>query len=166
VSGDPAPAPADPLLLRLEIAAFHADYCAALDEGRIADWPRFFTADALYRIAARENEEAGLPVGLVYCEGRAMLEDRALAIAKTLMFAPRYLRHYVTNVRVLGHEGGIIIAAANYLVLQTLVDQRTTIHQAGRYADRFVREGQHLLLRERHCVYDTLVIDNALVLPV
>ena len=153
-------------LLRLEIEAFHAAYCAALDEDRIADWPRFFTADALYRITARENEDAGLAVGLVYCEGRAMLEDRALAIAKTEMFAPRYLRHYVTNVRILGVEAGVIAAAANYLVLQTLVDERTTIHQAGRYSDRFVRDGEHLLLRERHCVYDTLLIDNALVMPV
>jgi len=164
VSGDPA-LPAD-LLLRLEIEAFHAAYCAALDEGRLAQWPRFFTADALYRITARENEDAGLPVGLVYCEGRAMLEDRALALAKTEMFAPRYLRHYVSNVRVLGIEAGVISAAANYLVVQTLVDRPTTIHQAGRYADRFVRAGEHLLLCERHCVYDTLVIDNALVLPV
>ena len=161
-TGDPAAS----LLLRLELEAFHASYCAALDEGRIAEWPSFFTDDALYRITARENEEAGLPVGLVYCEGRAMLEDRALAIAKTEMFAPRYLRHYVTNLRVLGVANGVIAAAANYLVLQTLVDRPTTIHQAGRYRDRFVRVGEHLLLRERHCVYDTLLIDNALVLPV
>ena len=161
-----APASAETLLLRLEVEAFHAAYCAALDEGRIADWPRFFTEDALYRITARENEDAGLPVGLVYCEGRAMLEDRAFALAKTEMFAPRYLLHYVTNIRILGIEDGVIAAAANYLVLQTLVDERTAIHQAGRYSDRFVRAGQRLLLRERHCVYDTLLIDNALVMPV
>jgi 3-phenylpropionate/cinnamic acid dioxygenase small subunit len=153
-------------LLRLEIDEFHAAYCAALDEDRIADWPRFFAADAIYRITARENEDAGLPVGLVYCEGRAMIEDRALAISKTAMFAPRYLRHFVTNVRVLGTDAATITAAANYLVLQTLVDERTTIQQAGRYFDRFVRVEGHLLLRERHCVYDTLLIDNALVMPV
>ncbi len=51
-------------------------------------------------------------------------------------------------------------------MLQTLVDERTTLHQAGRYYDRFVRAGRRLLLRERHCVYDTLLIDNALVMPV
>jgi anthranilate 1,2-dioxygenase small subunit len=153
-------------LLRVEVEEFHAAYCAALDEDRIADWPRFFTADAIYRITARENQDAGFPVGLVYCEGRAMIEDRALAIAKTAMFAPRYLRHYVTNVRVLGTEAGVVSAAANYLVLQTLVDERTTIQQAGRYLDRFVRIEGHLLLRERHCVYDTLLIDNSLVMPV
>jgi anthranilate 1,2-dioxygenase small subunit len=159
---DPAAARAH----RLEIEEFHGEYCAALDEGRIADWPAFFTEDAIYRITGRENADAGLPVGLVYCEGRGMLRDRALAIAKTEMFAPRYLLHYVTNLRVLGVADGIVAAQANYLVLQTLVDEKTTIHQAGSYFDRFARAGGHLLLRERHCVYDTLLIDNSLVMPV
>jgi anthranilate 1,2-dioxygenase small subunit len=152
--------------LRLDIEEFHAAYCAALDEDRIADWPGFFTEDAIYRITARENADAGLPVGLIYCEGMGMLRDRALAIAKTLMFAPRYLRHYVTNVRVLDEADGVIAAQANYLVLQTLVDEKTTIHQAGTYLDRFAQAGGRLLLRERVCVYDTLIIDNSLVMPV
>ena len=152
--------------LRAEIEAFHAEYCAALDEDRIADWPGFFTDDAVYRITARENAAAGLPVGLVYCEGMGMLRDRALAIAKTEMFAPRYLLHHVSNVRVLSDADGIVAARANYLVLQTLVDEPTTLHQAGRYYDRFRRAAGRLLLRERHCVYDTLLIDNSLVLPV
>lgn len=153
--------------LRLEIEEFNAEYCAALDEGRIDDWPSFFTDDAIYRITGRENADAGLPVGLVYCEGRGMLRDRALAIAKTAMYAPRYLRHLVSNVRVLGVDADKVIAAeANYIVLQTLVDEKTTIQQAGRYVDRFAREGGRLRLRERHCIYDSLLIDNSLVMPV
>jgi anthranilate 1,2-dioxygenase small subunit len=152
--------------LRFEIEAFHAEYCAVLDAGQIEAWPSFFTADAVYRITGRENADAGLPVGLVYCEGLGMIRDRAFAIAHTAMFAPRYLLHYVANTRILGLDGGVIAAQSNYLVLQTLVDEKTTIHQAGRYFDRFVREGDGLLLKERHCVYDTLLIDNSLVLPV
>jgi anthranilate 1,2-dioxygenase small subunit len=151
---------------RAEIEEFNAEYCAALDENRIADWPAFFTADALYRITARENADADLPVGLVYCEGHGMLRDRALAIEKTSMFAPRYLLHQVSNIRVLAIAGETVAAQANYLVLQTLVDEKTTIHQAGRYYDRFERADRRLLLRERHCVYDTLLIDNSLVMPV
>ncbi len=153
--------------LRAEIEAFNVEYCAALDEGRLADWPGFFTEDALYRITARENADADLPVGLVYCEGMGMLRDRALSIEKTAMFAPRYLLHYVSNLRLLAADAaGAVSAQANYLVLQTLVDEKTTIHQAGRYFDRFDRQGGRLLLRERHCVYDTLLIDNSLVYPV
>ena len=153
--------------LRREIEEFHAEYCYVLDNGKIEEWPRFFTEDALYRITARENAEAGLPVGLVYCEGLAMIKDRAFAIAHTAMFAPRYLRHMVTNLRVTGRDAqGLISAEANYLMLQTLVDEDTGILQAGRYFDRFLRASAGLLLRERHCVYDTLRIDNSLVYPV
>lgn len=108
-----------------------------------------------------------MPVGLVYCEGLAMIKDRAFAIERTAMFAPRYLQHMVSNVRITGKEtDGTITAEANYLVLQTLVDEFTEIHQAGRYFDRFVEEGGQLLLKERHCVYDTLRINNSLVYPV
>jgi 3-phenylpropionate/cinnamic acid dioxygenase small subunit len=153
--------------LRAEIEEFHGEYCAALDESRLDDWVNFFSPDAVYRITARENADADLPVGLVYCEGVGMLRDRAVAIAKTAMFAPRYLQHYVSNTRILGvSDDGAVSAQANYLLLQTLVDERTTIHQAGRYFDRFVRAEGRLLLRERHCVYDSLLLDNSLVLPV
>jgi anthranilate 1,2-dioxygenase small subunit len=153
--------------LRLEIEAFNAEYAAVLDDGRLEDWPEFFTDDAVYVVNARENEDAGLPAGLVYSEGKGMLRDRAFAIANTAMFGPRYLRHYIANTRVLGHDEGVITAAANYMVLQTLIDAPTTILQAGRYRDRFVRAADgRLFLKERRCVYDSLLIDNALVLPV
>ena len=94
-----------------------------------------------------------------------MLRDRAFAIAKTQMFAPRYLQHMVANVRVLT-AAEPIKAQANYLLLQTLMEGPTTIHQAGRYYDSFVRVDGRLLLKERQCVYDTLLIANDLVYPV
>ena len=159
--------PAQARALRVEIEEFHAEYCAALDENHIEAWSDFFTADALYRVTGRENADLDMPVGLIYCEGVGMLRDRATAIAKTEMFAPRYLQHHVSNLRILGIDAdGTVAARANYLVLQTLVDEKTTIHQAGCYFDRFGRQDGRLLLRERHCVYDTRLLDNSLVLPV
>jgi anthranilate 1,2-dioxygenase small subunit len=153
--------------LRLEIEEFNSDYAAVLDACKIEDWPRFFTEDAVYRITGRENWDAGLPVGLVYCEGTGMLRDRALAISKTTMFAPRALLHQVTNVRVLGRDpSGEIKATANYALFETLVDEKTVLQQVGRYHDRFVRSPDGLRLKERHCVYDSLMIDTALVFPV
>ncbi len=168
----PAAQPVAPTLselreIRLEIEEFNADYAAVLDAGRVEEWPRFFTEDALYRITGRENADANLPVGLVYCEGMAMLRDRALAISKTTMFAPRYLLHQVTNTRVLAVEAsGEIAAEANYALYETLVDEKTTLQQVGRYRDRFRRQDGRLLLKERHCIYDSLIIDTALIYPV
>jgi 3-phenylpropionate/cinnamic acid dioxygenase small subunit len=163
-SGGPSPSLRE---LRLEIEEFNSDYAAVLDAGRVEEWPRFFTEDAVYRITGRENADAGLPVGLVYCEGIAMIRDRALAIAKTTMFAPRYLLHQVSNVRVLDlSPSGEIKASANYALFETLVDEKTALQQVGRYHDRFVRREGELRLKERICVYDSLMIDTALVFPV
>jgi 3-phenylpropionate/cinnamic acid dioxygenase small subunit len=161
--------PADPKAtreMRLEIEEFHSDYCWTLDCGKLEDWPSYFTEDAVYRITARENADANLPVGLVYADSRAMIRDRAFAVQHTQMYAPRTMQHFVTNVRVLEVNGDTIKAQSNYLLLQTLVDGPTTIHQAGRYYDTFVRSGGKLLLKDRQCVYDTVLIANDLVMPV
>ena len=152
--------------LRLEIEEFHAAYCWTLDCGDVEHWPEYFTDDAVYRITARENADAGLPVGLVYADSKAMIRDRAFALKHTQMYAPRTLQHFVTNVRVLAAKGDAIKAQSNYLLLQTLVDGPTTIQQSGRYYDSFVRAQGKLKLKERQCIYDTVLIANDLVLPV
>ncbi len=154
---------------RLDIEDFNAEYCAVLDDGHLDDWPAFFEEDAFYNITSRENFDLGLPVGLIYCEGRAMMQDRALAITKTAMFGPRYLRHYITNTRVTDiDEAGVISATANYILVETVAESpKGRLHQAGRMIDKFVRQQDGgLLLRSRLCVYDTLLVPNALVLPV
>ena len=160
------PDPRETREVRLEIEEFHAEYCWTLDCGDVERWPEYFTDDAVYRITARENADAGLPVGLVYADSRAMIRDRAFAIKHTQMYAPRTMQHLVTNVRVLEVKGDAIKAQSNYLLLQTLVDGPTTIQQSGRYYDTFARKGGKLLLKERQCIYDTVLIANDLVLPV
>ena len=149
------------------IERFNTDYCRALDDGRLHDWVEFFTEDACYVVSGRENHDAKLPVGLVYCEGKGMLKDRALAILETSMFAPRYLRHFVTNTYAEPQDDGTIVAGANYMLTQVLMDQpTTTLHQVGCYLDRFVFENGELKLQERRAIYDNLLLNNDLVYPV
>jgi anthranilate 1,2-dioxygenase small subunit len=156
------------LLLHREIEDFNSAYAAALDDGRLTDWAEMFTDDAFYLIISRENADRGLPVGLVYCENKGMIYDRAFAVEKTEMFAPRYLRHIIGNTQVLGEEpNGDVRARANYVVVQVLFDRpEAKLHQVGVYHDKFRRVGEHLKLAERRCVYDNLLVDNALCLPV
>lgn len=152
--------------LRFEIEEFHAEYAAALDRFDLDRWVGFFADDAVYHVLARDNEEAGLPLGLIYCEGKAMLKDRAYAILNTEMFAPRYLQLSVTNTRVLSVDGPLIGAEANYQLFETLVEEPTRVQQVGKYRDVFERTGEALLLKRRTCVYDSVTIDNCLVFPV
>jgi anthranilate 1,2-dioxygenase small subunit len=156
------------LLLHHEIHNFNAAYAAALDEQRLTDWVEMFTDDAFYVVISRENADKGLPVGLIYCDSKAMIYDRAFALEKTAMFAPRYLRHIIGNLQVLEQNGHPSIRArANYALIQVLYDRPDAkLHQVGVYHDVFRRVNGGLKLAERKCVYDNLLVDNALCLPV
>ncbi|MET0537368.1 MAG: aromatic-ring-hydroxylating dioxygenase subunit beta [Xanthobacteraceae bacterium] len=156
------------LLLHHEIHNFNATYAAALDEQRLTDWVEMFTDDAFYVVISRENADKGLPVGLIYCDSKAMIYDRAFALEKTAMFAPRYLRHIIGNLQVLEQSGQPSIRArANYALIQVLYDRPDAkLHQVGVYHDVFRRVNGELKLAERKCVYDNLLVYNALCLPV
>jgi anthranilate 1,2-dioxygenase small subunit len=156
------------LLLHHEIEQFNARYATALDEQRLPDWVEMFADDAFYLVTSRENADQRLPVGLIYCEGKAMIRDRAFALEKTSMFAPRYLRHIIGNLVVTGEQvDGDIRAQANYVVFQVLFDRPdATLHQIGSYHDVFCRTDAGLKLKERRCIYDNLLVPNALCIPV
>jgi anthranilate 1,2-dioxygenase small subunit len=100
------------------------------------------------------------------CEGKGMLKDRAFAIANTEMYAPRYTQHHISMVRVLSIEDGVITAEANYLIFETLIDEPTRLLQAGRYHDTFVERDGKLLIKERDCIFDTVMVPNCVVFPV
>ncbi len=77
------------------------------------------------------------------------------------------LRHYNSNLRITALDSdGTVHASANYLAIETLMEDKSRILQAGRYQDIFVRRDGRLLIQERHCIYDTLTIRNALIYPV
>ena len=152
--------------LRAEIDAFHGEYCAALDANDVERWPDFFSEDARYRVTSRENALLDMPVGLVYCEGRDMIRDRALAVAHSQMFAPRHMLHVLGITRVLEESSGTIVSQTPFILLQTLIEGPSTVHLAGTYFDRFVRQGESLLLADRQVVHDTEVLATALAYPV
>jgi anthranilate 1,2-dioxygenase small subunit len=155
------------LLLRAEIEAFNADYAARLDRQDLTAWVECFTQDAFYVVISRENFERNHPVGLIYCEGKAMIADRAFALLKTAMYGPRYLRHMISNLTITPQPDGTTHARANFVVFEVLTDRPDArILQVGEYRDIFVREDNTLKLRERRCIYDNLLIPTALCLPV
>lgn len=152
--------------LRAEIDSFHVEYCAALDANDIERWPSFFSKDASYRITSRQNALLNMPVGLMYCEGLDMIIDRALAIAHSQMFAPRHMLHVLGITRVLRETDSTISSQTPFILMQTLVEGPSTVHLAGIYHDRFVREADQLLIGDRQVVHDTEILDTALAYPV
>jgi anthranilate 1,2-dioxygenase small subunit len=155
-----------PVADRLGLSDFYTECAAALDEGRHGEWPDFFTPQGLYRIIPRENHELGLPLAVMHCEGQGMMRDRVAAIADAMMARPRSLRRFISGVRALRVDGQRLHAQANVLLVETLQGRMTQILLSARFIDTFERHGSRLLLAERLCVYDSLLLSDSLVEPV
>jgi anthranilate 1,2-dioxygenase small subunit len=168
--------------LFVEIQRRDADYAAAIDSGDLAAWVEMFTDDGLYLAQPRENADRGLPLATIRCEGKGMLRDRVLAIQKTMVFTPRYVRHVISapHINQAGNEPEIVKTApqvsqqtspqtlqstSNFVVFQTLHMQPTQILATGEYRDVWQRNGDLLLLKERRAVFDTELVPNSLIYP-
>ena len=153
-------------ITRAELRDFYEDVAACLDAEALADFPSFFTEDAKYQILSRENHDQGLEHAPMFCLGRAMIEDRVMATIEAALYQPRSLRHFISGIVILGEEGGETRVQANFLIVESLVEQEPQILMVGRYLDRMVREEGALRFRERTCVYDNYRIRTTLVIPV
>src|SRR6267143_6779959 len=97
------------------VERLHARYAHALDEGRLEDWPDFFTENGRYRITTAENEARGLPLPVLYAEGRAMLTDRVASLRHANIYEPQRYRHMVSAALVEAESEGTVKSVANFL---------------------------------------------------
>lgn len=153
--------------LRFALETLLADYVAILDGGDIERWPDFFTEDGVYKIIPLENYERDLPMAVMFCDSRGMLVDRVTAIRRTLLFAPRALRHITSSMRIEGSdEAGGVRVQTNYVVFENTPDVSNRVFNVGRYLDRVVVEAGRLRYAEKLCVFDTSVVPTSLIYPI
>lgn len=151
---------------QLRLETLYADYAAALDDGPLEAWPRLFSDPCLYRIIPRDNFDAGLPLAIMRCESRGMLEDRVRAVQETIMHEPRYLRHQITNVRGEHTASGRVAASASYVVFEVLPDALPRILSVGRYLDSVeIDRDQVWRFADKLVVYDSVLVPNTIVYP-
>lgn len=150
---------------REALEAFYVEYYAVLASLDLATWPAFFSEDCLYRVTTRENHAAGRPVGLIHCEGRAMVRDRAQAVMQSQVFRPRRLRYFSSGLRILSDDGHCLRTTSAYLLVQTVVDEAPRVVDCGESLDLLLRTASGLRFRERVCVRDSEVVLTSLVYP-
>lgn len=153
-------------MLQLQVDQLNAAYASALDERRFDEWPGFFLEDAMYKVQARENFDRGLPLALIALESRGMMKDRVYGVTQTIYHAPYYTRHVVGPALVLGDEGGVVRAQANYAVFRTRPGDASEVYNVGRYMDEIVRTTEGLRFKSRTCVYDSEMVLNSLIYPI
>ena len=151
------------LELQLAVEQLHARYAHALDAGRLEEWPEFFTENGRYRIATAENEERGLPLSVLYAEGRAMLRDRVASLRHANIYEPQRYRHMVSAVLIEKQSNGVVKSTANFVVIRIMQDGATLVFATGRYVDRIALPD--MKYEERVVICDSQRFDTLLAIP-
>ena len=146
-----------------EVEELHARYAHALDDDRLEDWPNFFTERGVYRVTTAENEERGLPLPVLYAEGRPMLRDRVQSLRHANIYEPQRYRHIVSSI-LIKEISGKITSTASFLVVRIMQNGETMLFASGRYVDRIVLKPEPLY-EERVVICDSRRFDTLLAIP-
>ena len=149
--------------LQLAVERLHARYAHALDSDQLETWPDFFTENGRYRITTAENEARGLPLPVLYAEGRAMLADRVASLRHANIYEPQRYRHMVSAVLVERESDRLIKSTANFLVVRVMENGEALLFASGLYVDQITLPD--LKYAERVVICDSRRFDTLLAIP-
>ncbi len=149
--------------LQRDVERLHARYVHALDSDQLEAWPEFFTENGRYRITTAENEARGLPLPVLYAEGRAMLNDRIASLRHANIYEPQRYRHMVSAVLVDRESDRLVKSTANFLVVRIMDNGESLLFASGRYVDRITLPD--LKYEERVVICDSRRFDTLLAIP-
>ncbi len=149
----------------LGVHALLAEYGGLLDLGRYDDWLGLFAATCRYSVMPRENYDAGLPVALILCDSRAMLEDRIQALREANKYNIHIDRHIIGLPRIVTEQAGGIEIEAPFAVYQTDQEGETRLFVTGLYRDRLQRAGDALRIADKLVLLDTSAVPTLLATP-
>jgi anthranilate 1,2-dioxygenase small subunit len=151
--------------VRAQIEELLARYSHAIDNDALEAWPDFFLADGQYLLTTRENHRQGWPVGVMYCDGRDMMQDRVTALRQAIVFEPHVYRHIVGSVLVGAEADGSYTVESNFHILRIGAEGTIITFGCGRYLDEIVADDGEMRFRKRTVVLDSSRIDTLLVIP-
>ena len=149
-------------------AAIHdllADYGALLDGEKYDEWLGLFAAECRYNVMPRENFDRGLPAALIFCDSRAMLEDRIRALREANKFNIHKDRHLIGLPRIIGSEADGLEIEAPFAVYQTDQEGETRLFATGLYRDRLAAGRDGPRIRDKLILLDTFAVPSLLATP-
>jgi anthranilate 1,2-dioxygenase small subunit/terephthalate 1,2-dioxygenase oxygenase component beta subunit len=150
----------------LEIAALNGASAAAIDSGRLEDWPEFFDQQCLYKVTTADNHEKGYQAGLIYADSRAMLVDRIAALREANIYERQRYRHILGLPVVTAQADDGVSAETSFLIVRTMRDGQMMVFAAGVYLDKLRRDKSGAWrYAERIVVCDSQRVDTLLAIP-
>ena len=154
-----------PQEVRQRLEDFLAGYCHQIDDGDIDSWPGFFAERCVYEITTRQNVDAGLPIGIMYCEGRGMLEDRIKAMKTANIFEQHVYCHLTGRPEIREEGPASYSLRSNFAIYRTMYTGAAELFATGKYLDTVsLAEGEPFFTR-RKVVLDSRSLDTLLVIP-
>lgn len=138
-----------------------AEYGALIDAAKFDEWLDLFAKECRYQVVPRENFDRGLPAALMFCDSRAMLEDRIRALRDANKYNIHIDRHIIGLPRILA--SGVI--EAPFSVYQTDQEGESRLFATGLYRDRLEAVGQRLKIRDKLVLLDTFAVPSLLAAP-
>jgi anthranilate 1,2-dioxygenase small subunit len=148
---------------RAEVCDLLAEYGALIDMAKFDEWLDLFAEECRYQIVPRENFDRGLPAALVFCDSRAMLEDRVMALREANKYNIHNDRHVIGVPRLLGADG--LAVEAPFAIYQTDQEGATHLFATGLYRDRLERGAGGLKIRDKLVLLDTFAVPTLLATP-
>ena len=146
---------------RTSLYDLFAEYGALIDAGQYDEWLGLFAGECRYRIIPRENFDRGLQAALIFCDSRAVLEDRIRALRQANKYNIHIDRHVIGLPRL--RDDGV--AEAPFAVYQTDQEGETRLFATGLYCDRLDAVGPRLKFCDKLILLDTFAVPSLLATP-
>jgi anthranilate 1,2-dioxygenase small subunit len=150
---------------RIAVHDLLAEYGALLDSAKYDEWLGLFAQECRYYVMPRENHDRGLPTALIFCDSRAVLEDRIRALREANKYNIHIDRHLIGLPRLLAPESEQLVAEAPFAVFQTDQEGSTRLFATGLYRDRLEPAEGGLKIRDKLVLLDTFAVPTLLATP-
>jgi 3-phenylpropionate/cinnamic acid dioxygenase small subunit len=143
-------------------------YAFAIDRKDMSGWLACFAEDGSYLCQTRENFQDGLPVGYMWDDRYARLQDRVKTINEVWAgTAEDYQpRHLLQCLSIADAGSGLIDAVSNFVVFYTTNRGDSQILTTGEYHDRVRITGDQASFVSKKAILDQITVPRYLVYPI
>ncbi|HLU19025.1 MAG TPA: aromatic-ring-hydroxylating dioxygenase subunit beta [Pusillimonas sp.] len=150
----------------LKAERLYATHAQVICDNELEKWPELYTQECRYRLISRVNYERNLPMCVILAESRGALIDRVTAIRNTLVYAPRYVTHLVSNVRIVKQDANLLHTRSQFVVYFTQTDGNPRVQLLGRSFDQIDTSQSEWLFAARDVVFDNELVPGSIVHPI
>lgn len=148
-----------PAVTRAQVEDFLYYEAALLDEWRLDEWLGLLTDDARYEVPSNDRPDAD-PTNTLFtvADDIARIRARVTRLKDKnahAEFPHSRTRRLISNVRIVGREGGALRVEANFVVYRFRRDERIRQY-VGRYRYALRESGGELKIAKREAVIDAM----------